>query len=146
MIIRKLLKSVNKNKIIDFKKFEILWNFETQKDEINEEINENNLSVEENEKENNLLKSKNKNIILITNNNNNNNNEKNKENQKINNKNNKINLTEQNKNINIFNSVKRFKNKPYFEMFKEKVVEKKKSKNNSLNKKIEIKQFKKIKK
>ena len=60
MIIRKLLKSVNKDKIIDFKKFEILWNFETQKNEINEEINENNLSVEENEKENNLLKSKKK--------------------------------------------------------------------------------------
>ena len=134
MIIRKLLKSVNKDKIIDFKKFEILWNFETQKDEINEEINENNLSVEENEKENNLLKSKKKNLILTTNNNN----EKNKEYQK-NNKNNNINLTEQNKNIEIFNSIKRFKNKPYYEMFKEKVVEKKKSKNNSLNKKIKLK-------
>ena len=144
MIIRKLLKSVNKDKIIDFKKFEILWKIENEKNENFNEIIENNLNFEE--KENNLLKSKNKNIILITNNNNNNNNEKNKENQKINNKNNKINLTEQNKNINIFNSVKRFKNKPYFEMFKEKVVEKKKSKNNSLNKKIEIKQFKKIKK
>ena len=143
MIIRKLLKSVNKDKIIDFKKFEILWKIENEKNENFNEIIENNLNFEE--KENNLLKSKNKNIILITNNNNNNN-EKNKENQKINNKNNKINLTEQNKNINIFNSVKRFKNKPYFEMFKEKVVEKKKSKNNSLNKKIEIKQFKKIKK
>jgi hypothetical protein len=134
MIIRKLLKSVNKDKIIDFKKFEILWNFETQKDEINEEINENNLSVEENEKENNLLKSKKKNLILTTNNNN----EKNKEYQK-NNKNNNINITEQNKNIDIFNSIKRFKNKPYYEMFKEKVVEKKKSKNNSLNKKIKLK-------
>jgi len=144
MLIRNLLKSVNKDKIIDFKKFEILWKIENEKNENFNEIIENNLNFEE--KENNLLKSKNKNIILITNNNNNNNNEKNKENQKINNKNNKINLTEQNKNINIFNSVKRFKNKPYFEMFKEKVVEKKKSKNNSLNKKIEIKQFKKIKK
>jgi len=143
MLIRNLLKSVNKDKIIDFKKFEILWKIENEKNENFNEIIENNLNFEE--KENNLLKSKNKNIILITNNNNNNN-EKNKENQKINNKNNKINLTEQNKNINIFNSVKRFKNKPYFEMFKEKVVEKKKSKNNSLNKKIEIKQFKKIKK
>ena len=134
MIIRKLLKSVNKDKIIDFKKFEILWNFETQKNEINEEINENNLSVEENEKENNLLKSKKKNLILTTNNNH----EKNKEYQK-NNKNNNINITEQNKNIDIFNSIKRFKNKPYYEMFKEKVVEKKKSKNDSLNKKIKLK-------
>ncbi len=134
MIIRKLLKSVNKDKIIDFKKFEILWKFETQKNEINDEINENNLSIEENE--NNLLKFKKKNLILTTNNNNNN--EKNKEYQK-NNKNNNINLTEQNKNIEIFNSIKRFKNKPYYEMFKEKVVEKKKSKNNSLNKKIKLK-------
>ena len=92
------------------------------------------MSVEENEKENNLLKSKKKNLILTTNNNN----EKNKEYQK-NNKNNNINITEQNKNIDIFNSIKRFKNKPYYEMFKEKVVEKKKSKNNSLNKKIKLK-------
>ena len=39
----------------------------------------------------------------------------------------------------IKNIKKIIKNKPYYEMFKEKVVEKKKSKNNSLNKKIKLK-------